>query len=93
MARYAERPQPKPFPPSEVLPCEGCSFCGDCRDPGLYVRLGPAQHACSDCWREMGQPGPMRVDPRMIAAHEVRIRERMLARGGSDRHLVRSGKT
>ena len=93
MPRHAERPQPQPFPPLEAMPCEGCSFCGDCRDPGLYVRLGPRTHACKACWDERGQPGPMRVDPALGAEHEARTRERMLSRGGTDRHLVRSGKT
>lgn len=45
---------------------------------------------CPPCWTDAGSPEPVGD-----GAHrqEERTRERMLARGGTDRHLVRTGKS
>jgi hypothetical protein len=47
---------------------------------------------CSDCWKAAGRPFPKRPPGAFeLEAQEIRNRDRMLARGGTDRHLVRNG--
>ena len=72
----------------------GCTNCGDCRDPGLYLRISERDWLCSTCWHKQGQPSPLRtgLSPAQIQEREYATIRRMLARGGTDRHLARSGK-
>lgn len=43
---------------------------------------------CSDCWKAAGRPFPSRgVSPLELEQQEIRTRDRMLSRGGTDRHL------
>ena len=70
-----------------------CYRCGSCDDRRLYAPLRDG-HVCSDCWRALGQPFPRaEAAPEAVYEAELRTRERMTARGGTDRHLVRNGKT
>lgn len=71
-------------------------FCGRCLvvdDRRLYAPLRDG-HVCSDCWKALGSPFPRaEASPSIIHEAELRTRERMVARGGTDRHLVRNGRT
>jgi hypothetical protein len=78
-------------------------YCSDCRGIplpsadswALFVRVNGLQ-LCASCWRARGRPWPVEEPPESsaaIAEHEAEVRRRMLARGGTDRHLVRSGRT
>lgn len=89
----ATRPQPPLIDPGAPAVCEGCTECGDCRDLGLYVRLGPKTWMCKRCWDRNDQPSPMRTDPALVHQREEETRKRMLSRGGAFRHLVRKGLT
>lgn len=67
--------------------CEG--GCGR----ALQLLIGTVRgRLCPDCYRRLGQP----VAAAVGAEDAERIRQetaaRMLKRGGTDRHLVRSGK-
>ena len=70
----------------------GCDICGDARDGGLYLRGDDGLMRCCDCWRAAGSPWPRRAAT-VTELHEaeVRTRARMMARGSTDRHLVRKG--
>lgn len=72
---------------------DGCYACGDCKDPGLYVRLAPTKRLCAPCWHAAGRPGSEEQPPppSQLFAHETRTREHMTKRGGTARHLVRKG--
>ena len=66
-------------------------LCDRCRLPRvLFLRLGE-ENICAWCWARAGRPSPAPSPPN--SAHEVAVRERMLARGGADRHTVRSGRS
>jgi hypothetical protein len=70
----------------------GCDCCLDAREHGLYVRDDSGRMLCSACWVKAGRPWPRRP-PTIVELHaaESATRERMLKRGGTDRHLVRDG--
>jgi len=73
---------------ADLFACDGCHKA--CL---LFVAFG-GRLICSDCWRAKGSPWPKR--PATVAeihAAELRTRERMQARGGADKHLVRAGKS
>ena len=68
-----------------------CERCRAARMLLMPTRLGLV---CAACWYELGQPGAATVtDTLAIHEAELRTRERMTARGGTDRHLVRNGRT
>lgn len=72
--------------------------CDRCRqDFDLQTTLFAAVNGrviCSECWHRAGSPFPRReASVAEIHAAELAIRERMQARGGADRHMVRSGKS
>jgi hypothetical protein len=70
-----------------------CHRCGSCDDRRLYAPLRDG-HVCSTCWGALGRPFPRaEAAPELVQAAELATRERMTARGGTDRHLVRNGKT
>ncbi len=72
-----------------------CYRCGTAGAGQLFARLGePWGFLCAQCWHSVGCPWPA-VRPTAQDAHdaELRTRERMLARGGTARHLVRNGRT
>lgn len=66
-----------------------CSRCD--RGVSLFVRI-EGRPVCARCWKRAGSPAPR--PPTMHERHEAEVanHERMNARGGADRHLVRSGK-
>jgi hypothetical protein len=67
--------------------------CGGCGRPvDLYARIDGTP-ACPRCWRRAGSPYPRRATMDEVHQAEVRTRERMNARGGADRHMVRAGKS
>ncbi len=72
----------------------GCSRCGDAHEDRLYA-LTTLGKLCRRCWRELGCPWPAPSSATAEEVHqaELRIRDAMLARGGTDRHLVRNGRT
>ena len=70
-----------------------CHRCGSCDPARLYAPLRDG-HVCSSCWHALGRPFPRaEAAPELVYEAEIRTRERMTARGGTDRHLVRSGKS
>lgn len=73
-----------------LVPCEPCDRCP--ATPGLLVRTRVGR-ICVTCW--LALPEKMRWLPpaTMQETHEaeVRARERMMARGGADAHIVRKG--
>lgn len=71
----------------------GCETCGSCDDARLYAEVDGRWY-CSRCWLGAGRPWPTRaLSPLEVHEAELATRERMTARGGLDRHLVRNGKT
>ena len=73
---------------SNLLLTDACDHCG--RRRFLYARSGGVRF-CSDCYKAAGRPRP--DDLGLVHELEVRTRERMTARGSTDRHLVRNGRT
>jgi hypothetical protein len=70
----------------------GCDWCPDARPNGLYLRGDDGSLRCVACWKAAGRPFPIRP-PSVAELHEAEVatRERMMARGGSDAHIVRKG--
>ena len=70
-----------------------CHRCGSLDERRMYAPLRDG-HVCSDCWHTLGQPFPRtEADPELVHEVELRTRERMTARGGPDKYLVRAGKS
>lgn len=68
--------------------------CDDCHRPHLLFANFGGRLLCSGCWQAKGSPWPRRpATVEEIHTAELRTRERMQARGGADRHMVRSGKS
>lgn len=68
--------------------------CDRCHEPRFLLADTFRGRLCPTCWFEMGQPGARVVsDVQAIHEAQLRTRERMHARGGTDRHLVRNGRT
>jgi hypothetical protein len=68
--------------------------CDNCHRPHLLFASFGGRLICGDCWQAKGSPWPRRpATAEEIHAAELRTRERMQARGGTDRHMVRNGKT
>lgn len=71
-----------------------CYRCGSADPDQLFARVGGRwPFVCALCWHQIGCPWPRNL-PTMEEVHEAEVhtRERMLARGGTDRHLVRNGR-
>jgi uncharacterized Fe-S cluster-containing radical SAM superfamily protein len=65
--------------------------CTRCREPKLLLVRLNQDLLCAACWNWMGRPYPKHAtDPTIM---EVATREKMLARGGTDRYRVRAGKS
>lgn len=47
---------------------------------------------CGPCWRQAGEPSAPPSTAAEAHAAALKARDRMQARGGTDRHMVRSGK-
>jgi hypothetical protein len=79
-------------------PSDGWSMlpfrCEACREPcHLFARIR-GRLLCSDCWRLAGSPWPRsEASQKEIHEAELRIRERMLKRGGEDAYRVKAGKS
>lgn len=84
----------------------GCGTCGVIYEgrvlDSAFMELGRGrvlfvvvdeQRFCLDCWNEAGRPGARRYsDPVEAELQAQRSLERMMKRGGTHRHLARSGK-
>ncbi len=72
-----------------------CYRCGAGDPRQLFGRIGGRYKlVCAQCWHYLGCPWPRNEPPLAeLAAAEARTRDEMLRRGGTDRHLVRSGKS
>ena len=70
-----------------------CDRCGDVSPGRLFVTVDGVVY-CSACWRRAGRPFPRSIAT-VTELHEAEVvtRDRMLARGGAYRHLVRKGLT
>jgi hypothetical protein len=70
--------------------------CDGARCPGLgedsLLVATTKGRLCAPCWKRAGRPGAPPATMQQEAAAVVETRDRMLARGGTDRHMVRSGK-
>lgn len=71
---------------------EGCTRCSDARELGLYARMNGDTVLCAACWKRAGRPSPAPVSRVELERVEVETRRRMVARGGTNKHLVFSGK-
>lgn len=70
----------------------GCARCGSLDDRKLYANAGKRGTFCAECWHLLGCPFPQdHAAPIELEAQEMATKQRMLARGGADRHLVRKG--
>lgn len=67
---------------------ETCARCG--AERSLFARV-KGEPLCAACWVSAGCPRG--DDLGQVQDLEVATRERMTARGSTDRHLVRSGKS
>lgn len=86
----------RPVKAAGVLRGDVCTTCGAGQEQGrvFLARLGGGRLLCLVCWRAAGRPWPMpETDVQRIHEAELATRERMQARGGTDRHLVRKGLT
>lgn len=80
--------------PLLLVPVGGCTKCGDARADGLYaLAAGPYRRLCSRCWEATGRPWPGPADVQQQHESELKVREAMQKRGGTDRHMVRNGRT
>jgi hypothetical protein len=62
--------------------------------PDRFVVVVDRRRLCVTHWKLGGKPWATRPsDPLEAARQAQKTRERMMARGGTDRHLVRSGRT
>ena len=67
--------------------------CTRCRSPRLLLgHVTDQDRLCAECYRRAGEPPAGRVSPEYVPEAERRIREQMLARGGTDRYRVLAGK-
>lgn len=73
----------------------GCDLCppGAPTEGRLYAVVA-GRRLCAHHWHAAGEPWPREtLTAQQVHEAELRTRERMTARGGTDRHLVRNGKT
>lgn len=72
--------------------CDRCEESDEQKRLRKYVQVD-GRRMCARCWHALGCPSPRAVPTAVERTNqEIQIRERMLARGGTDRHLARSGK-
>ncbi len=72
----------------------GCDACGPDGSRSTLLAVVDGRHLCLPCWLAAGRPWPTSAcSPLEAHEAELRTRERMTARGGTDRHLVRNGRT
>jgi hypothetical protein len=74
---------------SELL--QRCS--GPCHGNYLLLVLTERGALCPGCWRAAGEPSALMGTETEVHEQLQRTRERMVARGGTARHLVRKGLT
>lgn len=74
---------------------DGCDFCPpETPTEGKLFAVVDGRRLCALHWVAAGRPWPRNIaPPAEVHKAELQTRERMLARGGTDRHLVRSGKS
>lgn len=86
-ASHSDSPGPLSDLPAEWFAC-------DCHgDPHmLFARCG-GRLLCAKGWRAAGFPKADAAEPQRIHETETAVRERMTARGGKDRYMVRAGKS
>jgi hypothetical protein len=65
-----------------------CWLCGAVRE--LLAVVGGVPH-CAACWNAAGRPSSDSLGE--VHDLEVQTREQMTARGSTDRHMVRNGRT
>jgi hypothetical protein len=72
--------------------CDTCEEADELKRRRKYVEID-GRRMCAACWHRLGEPrsasAPTAIEAALV---EAKTRERMLARGGADRHLARSGK-
>ena len=66
--------------------------CEGCRAARRLFAVVRGRLLCAACWKAAGAPYLRGNDPLQAFAQEQETRQRMLARGGTDRHLARAGK-
>lgn len=72
----------------------GCDACGPDGARSTLLAVVDGRRLCLPCWLAAGRPWPTSAcSPLEVHEAELRTRERMSARGGTDRHLVRTGRT
>lgn len=72
----------------------GCDGCGPEGARSTLLALVDGRRLCLPCWLAAGRPWPTSACSALeVHETELRTRERMTARGGTDRHLVRTGKS
>lgn len=72
----------------------GCDTCGVVYDgaPKLFASIDGKAY-CATCWKRAGRPWPKRkLTDVEVSNAEIRVRERMLKRGGNSKYMARSGK-
>jgi uncharacterized Zn finger protein (UPF0148 family) len=65
--------------------------CFRCREPRFLLIRVDGRDYCARCWYALGEPSPAPAPPKEWYEQEQATRERMLAHGGTSRHLVRKG--
>jgi hypothetical protein len=88
-ARAIQPPATAPEPVDRL-----CQACADFYPNQLLVRVG-GRWLCAHCWHKAREPWGVgeTISAAELQEIENRTRERMTARGGTDRHLVRNGRT
>lgn len=71
-----------------------CDECPPDTGSRLFVTVSGRRY-CARHWHAAGRPTPREplATAQQVHEAELRIRDRMNARGGTDRHLVRNGRT
>jgi hypothetical protein len=77
--------EPVPLRLCDSLKCTGVG------PDGLSVSTTRG-NLCASCWKRLGRPAPAPSTMHEESDAALAARDRMLARGGTDRHMVRSGK-
>ena len=76
--------------PLLLVPDVDCSVCDMPVD--TFIRID-GRPLCARCWKAKGKPSSRPGNIQQVHEAETATRERMLARGSADRHMVRSGKS
>ena len=70
-----------------------CSHCDTVDERRLYARMAAGRHLCHGCWVKLGRPSPGVEDMEAVHQAELAALEAMTRRGGTDRNLVRNGRS